>query len=65
MKRIVSFVKNELKIYEIVGRYAKENVASGNIMSKLGFEYEKDIPFECNNGSLLRKGIQCRLKLNR
>jgi len=29
----------------------------------LGFEYEKDIPYECNRGSVLRDGIQCRLRL--
>ena len=53
-----------IKISEVVGRYAKENLASGNAMDKLGFRYEKDIPYECNNGTVKREGIQCRLVLN-
>lgn len=32
-------------------------------MKKLGFEYEKDIPYECNDGTIKREGIQCRLIL--
>lgn len=65
MMRIVEFAKEELGLTEIVGRYAKENPASGNVMKKLGFEYEKDIPYECNNGSIMREGIQCRLVLEK
>lgn len=61
MTEILSFAKNELAISEVVGRYAKENPASGNVMKKLGFVYEKDIPYECNDGAVLRQGIQCRL----
>ena len=34
---------------------------SGNVMNKLGFKREKDIPYECNNGTIKREGIQCRL----
>ena len=63
MRRIISFAKGELGISEIVGRYAKENPASGKVMEKLGFQFEKEIPYECNNGTVLREGIQCRLAL--
>lgn len=63
MRRIISFAKEELGITEIVGRYAKENPASGKVMEKLGFLFEKEIPYECNNGTVLREGIQCRLVL--
>lgn len=34
-------------------------------MSKLGFKYEKDIPYECNNGAVKREGIQCRLNMRK
>lgn len=61
MKRVIEFATEELKLSQIVGRYAKENPASGRVMSKLGFKYEKDIPYECNNGAVKREGIQCRL----
>lgn len=57
MKRVIGFAAEELKITQIVGRYAKENPASGNVMSKLGFKYEKDIPYECNNGSVKREDM--------
>ena len=63
MKTIIRFAKNELNIKEIVGRFAKENPTSGNVMKKLGFQIEKEIPFECNNGAILREGIQCRMCL--
>ena len=32
-------------------------------MKKLGFIYEKDISYECNEGKITREGIQCRLVL--
>ena len=63
MSRIISFANEELGITEIVGRYAKENPASGKVMDKLGFQFEKEIPYECNNGTVLREGIQCRVIL--
>ena len=61
LKRVLDFAAEELQLTEFVGRYAKENPASGNVMEKLGFEYEKDIPYECNDGAVMREGIQCRL----
>lgn len=65
MKSIIEFAKAKLGIMELVGRYAKENPASGNVMKKLGFRYEKDIPYECNEGTVMREGIQCRLILDK
>lgn len=64
MRKVIDFASKQLKISEIVGRYAKENPASGNVMKKLGFNYEKDIPYECNNGAVKREGIQCRVFLD-
>ncbi len=61
MKEILSFAQNQLHIKELVGRYAKENPASGKVMKKLGFQYEKDIPYECNEGAVHLEGVQCRL----
>lgn len=61
MKKVIDFAKTQLKLSQIVGRYAKENPASGNVMSKLGFKQEKVISYECNNGAIKREGIQCRL----
>ena len=60
VRQVISFAVEELQISEIVGRYAKENPASGRVMEKLGFQYEKEIPYECNDGAIMREGIQCR-----
>lgn len=65
MKTVIDFAREQLKISQLVGRYAKENSASGNVMNKLGFQYEKDISYECNDGTVLREGIQCRLILDK
>ncbi len=64
MKEILAFAHEELGIREVVGRYAKENPASGDVLKKLGFTYEKEIPYECNAGKVLREGVQCRLILS-
>lgn len=64
MQRVLAFARAELGITEVIGRYAKENPASGNILKKLGFQYEKDIPYPCNDRAVWRDGIQCRLCMN-
>lgn len=63
MRRILTFAKDEIGLKEVVGRYAKENVSSSNVMKKLGFTYEKDIIYECNEGTVIRDGVQCRILL--
>lgn len=63
MQEILAFAREELGLREVVGRYAKENPASGNVMRKLGFQYEKDIPYDCNDGTVHLRGEQWRLIL--
>jgi len=63
MREIISYAKNVLKVKELVGRYAKENPASGKVMEKLGFRYYKDIPYEANEGTRHYEGVECRLKM--
>lgn len=63
MQAIISFAKDTLGVKEFVGRYAKENSASGNVMKKLGFVYCKDIPYEANEGKVQYEGVECRLVL--
>lgn len=63
MQAIISFAKDTLGVKELVGRYAKENSASGNVMKKLGFVYCKDIPYEANEGKVQYEGVECRLVL--
>lgn len=63
MRCVLAFAGNDLGISEVAGRYAKENAASGRVMEKLGFQYEKDILYPCNDGSIVREGILCRVTL--
>lgn len=48
MTAVITFAKKTLNLTEIVGRYAKENPASGHVLEKLHFQYEKDILYPCN-----------------
>lgn len=41
MKRVIEFATEELKLSQIVGRYAKENPASGRVMTKLGLNMKR------------------------
>ena len=43
----------------------QRSVRETKVMKKLGFKYEKEIPYECNNGSVMREGIQCRYILDK
>ncbi len=61
MKEILAFADRDLQIQKFVGRYAKDNPASGNVMRKLGFRYEKDISYECNDGKVQLVGELWRL----
>ena len=60
VSKVIEFAIDKLGITEIVGRFAKENIASGKLLYKVGFIYEKDIDYECNDGKIVREGIQCR-----
>ncbi len=63
MKCIIQFAKDKLNIKELDGQYAKANPASGNVLRKLGFQYLKDVPYDCNNDGNPIEGIQCKLYL--
>lgn len=56
MKEIIRFAQKNLSIKEVMGRHAKENPASGNVLIKLGFTYIKDIPYICNKGNNVYEG---------
>ena len=53
MKQIVVFAQNVLGVKELVGRSAKDNPTSGNVLKKLGFTYFKVIPYEANKGKIV------------
>jgi ribosomal-protein-alanine N-acetyltransferase len=41
-KTIIDFAAQKLGIVSLLGRHAAENIASGKIMEKLGFRYQKN-----------------------
>jgi len=50
MQRVMEYAINELSIKECIASHAIENPESGRVIQKLGFCYEKEVPYECNGG---------------
>ncbi|MBC3887425.1 GNAT family N-acetyltransferase [Acetobacterium paludosum] len=61
MSEILRFARENLKLKEIVGRYATENPRSEHVMEKLGFKYFEDCNYPCNNGAIMLEGKVLRL----
>ena len=57
------FATESLNLEKIVARYATENTASGRVLEKLGFCFEKSIAYYCNGGTTLLPGALCSLTL--
>lgn len=60
MRAVMRFAVEEMKIKEISTTYAVENYASGCVLQKLGFQFVKEIPYECNGGEIVTTGNYCR-----
>lgn len=60
MKEVIWFAENELGMEECVTAYAKVNTGSANVLHKLGFIDEAEIPYECSGGDIITEGILCR-----
>ena len=60
MKKVINFAETTLDMTECVTTYAKENIASSNVLHKLGFRDERTIPYECSGGDIITEGILCR-----
>lgn len=52
MCRVMEYAINELMIKECIAIHAIDNPESGRIIQKLGFSYEKEVPYECNGGEI-------------
>lgn len=69
MKRIVIWMMKEVMRYgievlgikECIAAHAVENPSSGHMIIKLGFRYEKDVPYECGGGERVTVGKYYRL----
>lgn len=62
MKEAMKYGAEVLGIKEYVTSCAKENKASARVLEKLGFRYEKEIPYECNGGEIKTIGKLYRLR---
>ena len=56
MRRVMEYGKDVLGIKEIIAAHAIENTLSERVITKLGFEFEKEIPYECNGGEIHTTG---------
>lgn len=56
MKSVMNYAKDILNIQECIAVHAVENPASGRVIEKLGFQYEKEVPYECNGGEIQTVG---------
>lgn len=63
MKTVMNYAINKLGMTECIAVHAIENPASGKIITKLGFLFEKEIPYECNGGEIQTVGKFYRFKV--
>lgn len=56
MLRVMEYAINELTIKGCIAIHAIENPESGRVIEKLGFTYEKMVPYECNGGEIKTTG---------
>ncbi len=56
MSRVMNFAINELAIEECIASHAIENPESGRVIQKLGFQFEKEVPYECSGGDISTTG---------
>lgn len=62
MQKVMDYAVEKLHIKECIAIHAVENSASGNVIQKLGFHYEKEVPYECNGGEIHTTGKFYRFK---
>ncbi|MGN1411080.1 MAG: GNAT family N-acetyltransferase [Oscillospiraceae bacterium] len=63
MIKVLDFAKKELHIKEVIAIHSIQNLKSARVIEKLGFQYVKDVPFECNGGTIHTKGKYYKLFL--
>lgn len=63
MKTVMNYAITELGMTECIAVHANENPASGKVITKLGFSFEKEVPYECNGGEIHTVGKLYRYKV--
>lgn len=56
MERVMRYGAEALGMKECVTSCAQENKASARVLEKLGFQYVKDVPYECGGGEVKTTG---------
>lgn len=56
MSTVMKYAKEVLKVKECIAIHATENLVSGRIIKNLGFDYVKDVPYECSGGDIITTG---------
>ena len=60
MSAVMKYAVEIMKIKEMSTTYAIENSVSGHVLQKLGFQFIKEVPYECNGGDIVTTGRYCR-----
>lgn len=60
MGAATNYAVRALNVKEICTTYAAENLASGQVLEKLGFKYERDVPYMCSGKSTVITGRYCK-----
>lgn len=61
MKIVMDYAIHSLGIKECIASHAIQNPASGRVIQKLGFGYERDVEYICNGGKIHTTGKEYRL----
>jgi len=64
MKKVLAYASQKLGMRECIAVHAIQNPASGKVISKLGFSFEKEVPYECNGGEIHTVGAFYRLRIS-
>ena len=63
MRTAMKYAVEEMNITEISTAYAAENRASGRVLQKLGFQFIREVSYECNGGDIVTVGRYCSYKV--
>lgn len=63
MNAVMKYAIEEMKVRKFITVYAVNNSASGHVLQKLGFQFVKEVPYECNGGEILTTGKLCRYEV--
>lgn len=63
MNTVMDYAVAVMKIKEIHTTCAVENGASSHVLQKLGFQFVKKVPYECNGGDIITTGNYYKYRL--